>query len=65
MRNIILFSAKESQQGEAIDVESFLFNKKNRDEPSEFEATFSKGGVRYQYGFAVNKNRVVEPRKRS
>lgn len=60
MRMFILTSAKESQQGDKIPVESFLFDDVSRNEPSEFEITFVKDGVRYQYGFVVDENRIFE-----
>ncbi len=60
MRSLVVLSAKESQQGEQIPVRKFAFNKKNQSETSEFEVTFIKEGVRYQYGFTVNENRVFE-----
>ena len=60
MRMFILSSAKESQQGEKIRVESFSFDDTSRNEPSEFEVTFIKNGLRYQYGFVVNEDRIFE-----
>jgi AAA15 family ATPase/GTPase len=60
MKMLVLVSAKESQQGEEIPVESFLFNKETREQPSQFEIIFSKDKVRYQYGFEVNKHRILE-----
>lgn len=60
MRKFILLSAKESQQGEKIPVKSFLFDEKIREQPSTFEVTFSKEKVRYQYGFALDKDCVTE-----
>lgn len=60
MRHIILSSAKESQQGEKILVDSFLFDKETASKPSTFEITFTKNKVRYQYGFELDKDRVFE-----
>ncbi len=60
MRMLIISSAKESQQGEIIPINSFAFDKSSRTEPSEFEITFIKNKTRYQYGFAVDENRIFE-----
>ena len=42
MRWFIISSARESQQGEEIPVESFSFDDSSRSRPSEFEITFIK-----------------------
>ena len=60
MQEIILHSAKDSQQGESLPVTPFLLDKRSRSKPSEFEVTFIRGGVRYQYGFAATVERVTE-----
>lgn len=60
MREIILHSAKDSQQGESLPVTPFLLDKSSRSKPSEFEVTFIRDGIRYQYGFAVTAKRVTE-----
>lgn len=60
VRRFIISSAKESQAGEKIPVTPFLFSNKNKEEDSKFEITFSQDGVRYQYGFSVNTDRVLE-----
>ena len=57
-REFIVSSAKDTQEGESIDVTPFKFDKKWREEPSEFEATFIHNDVFYQYGFAVDTDRV-------
>jgi len=59
MKKFVLSSAKESQEGEKIDVTPFLFNRESRGNPSEFEILFIHDGFRYQYGFAVNSERVT------
>jgi AAA15 family ATPase/GTPase len=41
-----------------LNVEPFLLDKSTHGEPSEFEFTFIDQGIRYQYGFAVDKKRV-------
>ena len=57
-RDFIVSSAKDTQEGEKIDVPSFKFDKALKDEPSEFELTFINKDVLYQYGFAVDTERV-------
>ncbi len=54
---------RRSAQNEAdapIAVKPFLFDEQSKDEPSSFEAVFIHEGVRYQYGFTVNQERVLE-----
>ena len=60
MRAFILSSAKESQQGEIIPVESFSFDEISRKEPTKLEVTFVKDTVRYQYGFVADESRIFE-----
>ena len=59
MKKFVLSSAKESQEGEKIDTTPFLFSRESRGNPSEFEILFIQDGFRYQYGFAVNSERVT------
>ena len=59
MKSFVLSSAKESQEGEKIDATPFLFNRQGSRNPSEFEVLFIQDGIRYQYGFAVNSERVT------
>jgi uncharacterized protein len=59
VKQFVISSAKELQEGEPIAVNPFLFNQLGPTQPSEFEVQFIQEGVRYQYGFAVNKERVT------
>jgi len=59
MKGFVLSSAKQSQEGEEIDVKPFLFNLESSQKPSEFEVLFIQDGIRYQYGFAANSERVT------
>ena len=59
-RKFVLNSAKESQEGEKIDYKPFRLDAAARKEPSEFEALFIHDGTQYQYGFAIDADRVVE-----
>jgi len=59
MERFIVKSHK-GQEGEEIkNLAPFLFNKKSRSAPSEFEAIFINDNIRYQYGFSVNNERVM------
>jgi len=57
-RSFVISSAKDIQEGESIDVKPFKLDRKWKEEPSEFEAVFITDGSLYQYGFAVDENRV-------
>lgn len=59
MQFMVRSSAKEIQEGEKLDVQPFLFDKSSKNNATEFEVIFIEGTVRYQYGFASNKARVV------
>ena len=59
MKNLVLSSAKESQEGEKIDATPFLFDRQSSQKPSELEILFIEEGIRYQYGFAVTPERVT------
>lgn len=60
MREFVMFSAKESQEGEKIELLPFLFNKQGPSLPCEFEVLFIEDKVRYQYGFAATQDHVSE-----
>lgn len=60
MQAIVLRSARDMQQGEPLPVAPFLLDADSRNKPSEFEATFIRDGIRYQYGFAATAARVTE-----
>ena len=57
-RDFVVSSAKDTQEGEKINVSAFQFDSQYRDMPSEFEVIFIHQGVLYQYGIAVDQNRV-------
>ena len=60
VRNFILTSSKEGQNGDTIDVEPFRLNEESERAPSEFEVIFCAANKLYRYGFSVNKERVCE-----
>lgn len=57
-KRFITDSFKDSQAGEAIDVENFRLNATTVDEPTSLEATFTDGAYIYRYGFEVDKQSV-------
>lgn len=59
MKEFVLLSAKESQEGERIALKSFLLHPDGPSQASEFEVVFVEDGMRYQYGFAATKNQVT------
>ena len=59
MKDFILHSSKESQQGEQIEVEPFRLNTGTASEPSMFEVVFIHEGEMYRYGFEVTTKEVV------
>jgi AAA15 family ATPase/GTPase len=60
VKEFVISSAKDLQEGEEIAVKPFLFNQVGLTQPCEFEVQFIQEGVRYQYGFAVTKERVTD-----
>lgn len=57
-RRFITDSFKNSQAGEAIDVENFRLNTTSMNEPTTMEATFIVEGFTYRYGFEVDSKAV-------
>ena len=57
-KRFITDSFKDSQAGEAIDVENFRLNATTVDEPTSLEATFTDGEYIYRYGFEVDTKAV-------
>ncbi len=49
---------REGESEAIIPVTPFLLDRATRDAPSEFEIIFIQQGVRYQYGFRVDRQRV-------
>ena len=61
MQQMVLKSAAEKLQGDPLElIVPFMLDSKKRNEPSEFEIHFIVDAVRYQYGFAADKKRIVE-----
>lgn len=57
-KRFITDSFKNSQAGEAIEIESFSLNAKTINEPTSMEATFTDGEYIYRYGFEVDRKKV-------
>ncbi len=53
-------SAKNSSDGDEIDVTPFKLDRSFQSKPSTFEAVFVHEEALYQYGFAVDADRVLE-----
>jgi AAA15 family ATPase/GTPase len=58
MRAIVLQSAS-LQPGQQFPVHPFLLDPKREHEPTEFEVTFIREDVRYQFGFSLTPVRIV------
>lgn len=57
-KHFIMDSFKNSQAGEAIDVENFRLNATTVKTPTTMEATFTDGAFIYRYGFEVDSKAV-------
>ena len=57
-REFVISSAKATQEGEEIHVSPFKFDSEWRKQPSEFEIAFVYSDSLYQYGFALDNERV-------
>lgn len=59
VRTFVRKSAKSNPETR-IPVQSFRLDKTTITSPSEFEITFIQKGIRYQYGFVVDKQQIYE-----
>lgn len=59
MRSFVLNSSRDSQAGDAIDVEEFRLSTEAEGEPSYFQVVFLMDDKQYTYGFEVDKTRVI------
>ena len=59
VENMVRDSARKAQVGEPIDIQPFRLSASNRSQDSEFELHFIAEGVRYQYGFTLNSERIT------
>jgi len=58
MRNYVTLSATTIKPGQDTAVIPFLLDKEMSKQPSEFEVVFGYDGVRYQYGFSLNRQQI-------
>ena len=59
MRAVVTESATALQPGQPFAVQPFRLDADSPGQPSEFEVTFLRDNVRYQYGFAMTAQRIV------
>lgn len=60
MQKIVANSATQIRAGETFKLSSFKLDADSKNQPSEFELTFVEQGIRYQYGFSLMPERVME-----
>lgn len=60
MQDVVASSATQIREGDLFSYSPFKLDAHSAAEPTEFEITFVEDGVRYQYGFALRPERVVE-----
>lgn len=60
MRGVVVESATVIQPGQTYAVQPFRLDAVSSNQPTEFEVTFLREGVRYQYGFAMTQQRITE-----
>ena len=58
MRDFVMESAGETQAGDSIDVEPFCFDSLSPEKPTQFEIVFIQEGIVYEYGFAVDNEKI-------
>ena len=58
MQRLVLASATTSQPGSRIVHTPFRLSEATKSKPSEFEVVFIDEGVRYEYGFTVDAERI-------
>jgi uncharacterized protein len=56
----VINSSKNKQEGEEIEIDPFLFSNSTQKQPSEFEIVFIHKGYLFQYGFTVNRSKVLK-----
>lgn len=59
MRGVVMESATVIQPGQPYGVQPFRLDENSAQQPTEFEVSFLVEGVRYQYGFAMTSQRIV------
>lgn len=59
MRGVVLESATVIQPDQVYSIQPFRLDTVSASQPSEFEVTFALGSVRYQYGFTMTAQRII------
>lgn len=59
LRAVVAESATVVQPGQTYNVQPFKLDPATTQQPTEFEITFLLAGVRHQYAFAMNSQRIV------
>ncbi len=60
MRRIVVESASEKQRGDKLPLTPFKLDPEAAGSATEFEVVFIANGIRYQYGFAATRERIME-----
>lgn len=60
MRQVVVESAAKLQPGDVFPITPFRLDAESESHPTEFEVSFIASGVRYQYGFAATRDRVLK-----
>ncbi len=60
MQLVVATSATQMREGQTFNFQPFKLDAESSKEPSEFEITFIEKGIRYQYGFRLSSDRIVE-----
>jgi len=59
MRNLVI-NSHSHQRGFELPFESFGFERESGERPTQMEAVFLEGSMKYVYGFSYDKNRILE-----
>ena len=60
MQNIVLNSDSKIKRGVKLPVIPFLLDSESNREPTEFEIIFIAENIRYQYGFSLNQEKILD-----
>lgn len=60
VRQLVLGSAGDRQDGDPLPHNPFLFDRDNREKPSTFETSFIEAGTYYEYRFSHDRHRIHE-----
>ncbi|RXJ87827.1 ATP/GTP-binding protein [Arcobacter sp. CECT 8985] len=60
MQRLVLDSGSKIKRGTKLPIIPFLLDEETKNEPTEFEVVFISKNVRYQYGFMLNSEMILE-----